>query len=236
MPESPRNSQLTLLSLAIIVAAVLIAGSVLLSRSSPQPSDELLQRITQTNQMLDARLNALEQPQIAAAPRPSTPSSTAQAVGSPQNPSPQTVATVPPNSKTFTWKEFEMSYPASLSLERTQTGWQLNGNPTSNINIKCPVAKWSQYDYWKLKLDTERSYTRTNGHAWDARLFSGPYKSPYEETEDAEQLLVVIQGAWDQPTGGKEGCEVTLQTDSSKSNRARYDTYELAKSLYQSIR
>ncbi len=231
MPESPRNMQLTFLSLAIIIAAILISGTVWLTRSAVPPSNQLMQPSLEMSQKIEARLNALEQKQM---PGLSNQAPTSSA--SNQIPSSQGATMAKLETKTFTSKEFEMSYPASLSLERTQTGWQLNGNPTSNINIKCPVAKWSQYDYWKLKLDKERSYTRTNGHTWEARLFSGPYKSPYEETEDLERLLVVIQGAWDQSSGGKEGCEVTLQTDSSKSNRARYDTYELAKYIYESIR
>ncbi len=228
MPEPSNNRQLTLLSVSILLAAVLISGSVLLTRST-----QSLDRLTRTSQMPEAGLGAMEQRQPAIN-QPSSPSGSVPTTAPAQRPSSQPVATTASTTKTFTWKEFEMSYPANLVLERTQTGWQLNGSRTANISIVCPAPNSSQYSLFNLTLKADRGYDRTNNHAWDARLLEGTDKNQYDG--EPERRMYLIQGAWDQSLQGKEGCDVTLLTDTSRSQNAFTDTYQLAQSLYQSIK
>jgi len=147
---------------------------------------------------------------------------------------PESVTSTVSTTKTFVWKEFEMSYPSNLVLERTQSGWQLNGSPLANISIQCPVGKWSQHDLLDLRLKADRGYDRRNNHAWDARLFEGTDKNQYDG--EPERRVYLVQGAWDQSSQGNEGCEVSLTTDAARAPNAFSETYQLAQSFYRSIK
>jgi hypothetical protein len=218
MPTSSNNQSL-LLPISILVAGVLISGSVWFTRPSLRPTNQLRQQVA----------GERKAPEVQLQNRPVIMPTSSQPVLSNQG----SVGSL--TGKKFTWKEFEVTYPASLSLERTQTGWQLNGSTEqSHIGIYCPSTSLTQYAA-NLKVDQERTYTR-NGRTRKAVLLSGPYKSPIDGSENPNELLIVIQGGLDGEGGKQEGCDISLATEASRSNRALYDTYEFAKELYQSIK